>query len=318
MTPELRKKIAFVAKALISIGLMSWLLSRQDWAQISEQFQKISPITVVILIGVYFLTQLTSAIRWFLTGSSIKLIDPLWYYIRLYFLGLFFNLFLPTGMGGDVVKSYKLGARHKRQLASAFSILIERGIGFLALFIIGAIFSFFIEKEVPAALVWSIRIIATIGLAGFITAPIVLKFVAKYLPKFSEFFNVIDAFYSNKKSVLKIFSLSMLVQLISATEVCIVMHALDLQASIAFGVFAYVVSAVAVLLPAINGIGVREAGLVGLFTLINIPAESGIAVGLILFICQIPICLLGLFPLLTKELHVTKNEIKNLEHANAN
>ena len=318
MNLEQRKKLLFIVKGLISVGLMSWLLSRQDWVLIQEQFQKISPAIIGLLLPVYFSTQLISAIRWHLTGRAVGLDESRWYYIRLYFLGLFFNLFLPTGMGGDVVKSYKLGARHKRQVAAAFSILIERGIGFLAMFIIGSFFSFFIESTIPFALIWSLRLIAICGLVGFILAPKIIKIAAKFLPKFDGLFEVITAFYRNKKQVLKIFSLSIIVQIISAAEVCIVMNALDLQVPIAFGVIAYVVSSVSILLPAINGIGVREAGLVGLFALANLPAESGIAVGLILFICQIPICLIGLYPLLSKELHVTKTEIKKLEKIDAN
>lgn len=304
MKSSLKKKLLFAVKGLISAGLLTWLLSKQDWIAIKANFSKLSPMYVFGALGFYFVAQLISAVRWHITGHALKLPGTRWFYIRLYFMGMFFNLFLPTGMGGDVVKSYKLGNHHKKHGAAACSILIERGLGLVAMLTLGAVSTFFVEPVLPQIFVWLVRLVALGGLLGVCIAPSVIGVASSVIPKLNGFQDLILGFYESKLRVLKVFGLSLVIQLLSAGLVWVAVRALGLPVSTVFCVTAYTVSALAVLLPAINGLGVREAGLVGLFSLMNVPAESAIAVGLIIFCSQALVSLLGLYPLFTKELKV--------------
>ena len=297
-----RKKILIACKALISIGLLTWLLSRQDWGLIKENFSKYSPVYIAGVLACYFVSQIIAGIRWHITGHALNLPGTRGFYVRLYFLGMFFNLFLPTGMGGDVVKSYKLGNHHGKHGAAACSILIERGIGLVSMLLLGAMSTFFIEPVLPVAFVWIVRVVALAGLAGVCIAPSVIGVAASVIPKLSGFKELIAAFYENKMRVVKVFALSLIIQFISAWLIVVAVRALEIPVSNMFCITAYAVSALAVLLPAINGLGVREAGLTCLFSLVGVPAESAIAVGLSIFCAQAIVSLLGLYPLFSKEL----------------
>ncbi|MFC1468176.1 lysylphosphatidylglycerol synthase domain-containing protein, partial [Verrucomicrobiota bacterium] len=207
---------------------------------------------------------------------------------------------------GDVVKSYKLGNHHKKHGAAACSILIERGLGLVAILALGAISTFFIPPVLPLSLVWLVRIVAVFGVAGVCVAPAVVGVAASVIPKFNGFQGLISSFYESKARVLRVFGLSLVVQLLSAGLVAVAVRALGIPVPLIFCVTAYTVSALAVLLPAINGLGVREVGLVYLFSLVGVSAETAIAVGLTIFCAQALVSLLGLYPLLTKELHVKR------------
>lgn len=59
--------------------------------------------------------------------------------LRLTFIGLFFNNFLPTGAGGDAVKGYYFLKDKKRKLDLGLSIVIDRLIGSLSIMSLGFI-----------------------------------------------------------------------------------------------------------------------------------------------------------------------------------
>jgi uncharacterized protein (TIRG00374 family) len=61
------------------------------------------------------------------------------YLLFSYFIGMFFNNFLPSGMGGDVVRAYEAARDTGRGAESVTAILIERGSGMLAVFATGSI-----------------------------------------------------------------------------------------------------------------------------------------------------------------------------------
>src|SRR5258708_40333814 len=76
--------------------------------------------------------------------------------LRLYFVGTFFNSFLPSGIGGDAYKAVRIG-RARGGIASAFaSVFLDRFAGFIGLSglgLLGAITTLVIhQKHLKAAL----------------------------------------------------------------------------------------------------------------------------------------------------------------------
>jgi glycosyltransferase 2 family protein len=61
------------------------------------------------------------------------------YLLFSYFIGMFFNNFLPSGMGGDVVRAYEAARDTGKGAESVIAVVIERGSGMLAVFAAGSI-----------------------------------------------------------------------------------------------------------------------------------------------------------------------------------
>lgn len=61
------------------------------------------------------------------------------YLLFSYFISMFFNNFLPSGMGGDVVRAYEAARDTGRGAESVTAVLIERGSGMLAVFAAGSL-----------------------------------------------------------------------------------------------------------------------------------------------------------------------------------
>src|SRR5258708_22082980 len=61
------------------------------------------------------------------------------YLLFSYFISMFFNNFLPSGMGGDAVRAYETARHTGRGAESVTAVLIERGSGLLAVFATGSL-----------------------------------------------------------------------------------------------------------------------------------------------------------------------------------
>lgn len=89
-----------------------------------------------------------SALKWqfFLWRIAGKLIS-LVYLFKLYVIGYFVNGILPSHIGGDAVRSYKIG-KELGQVNAAAATILERYTGSLALLLIGAMSSL-VTTEIP-------------------------------------------------------------------------------------------------------------------------------------------------------------------------
>ena len=84
-----------------------------------------------ILLGIFI--NMTSALKWFMLTQSQGIVAGYWRIFCYYLIGQFYNLFLPTSVGGDVVRSYELGKFSGRQADALASVFVERYTGVLVL-----------------------------------------------------------------------------------------------------------------------------------------------------------------------------------------
>ena len=78
--------------------------------------------------------------------------------MKLYTLGYFFNVFTPASIGGDVVRSYHLGAKLESQRYAAVATFLERFTGLLAMALLGVLFVL-VGSEVTAGLEYAIFLV---------------------------------------------------------------------------------------------------------------------------------------------------------------
>ena len=120
-------------RLLGSVVLLGWLAWRTDWRQVGDAFLHLRWALWTAALGVYTLTQLVSALRWGLLARPLGFRRPAWHFVGFYFIGMFFNLFLPTSVGGDVVRAWYLDGGSGRRLAAFLGSFIDRLSGLLAL-----------------------------------------------------------------------------------------------------------------------------------------------------------------------------------------
>src|SRR5260370_27638433 len=124
-----KRSWTFVNKALrlgVSGVLLGWIAWHTDWVQMGQAFARLRVGLWLAALATLALTQAVSALRWQMLARPLGFDRPLWQYTGFYFIGMYFNLLLPTSVGGDVVRAWYLDRRSGRRLAAFVAVLLDR------------------------------------------------------------------------------------------------------------------------------------------------------------------------------------------------
>jgi len=192
MPPEadlvLEKKESTVSrllKLLLKIAitvLCFWYISKKiDFARALDALRKADWTFQLLAVLSFLFSKLLAAFRLNINFRNIKVQLPEWRNIKLYWLGMFYNLFLPGSISGDAYKvvllNRRYGAPYKKTSAA---VLLDRFSGLLALGVILSVYGVIVlDKPVWDALLMIGALVAIVGLN------LVVRFFFKdFLPGF--------------------------------------------------------------------------------------------------------------------------------------
>src|SRR5215831_15677962 len=156
------KKYWRLLGSLVLVGLLIW---RIDWRQVGSAFAQLNVTYWLMALGVYAVAQCVSAARWQILAGTLGLGGRWWDYLSYYFIGMFFNLVLPTSVGGDVVRAWYLDGKSGRRAIAFISVVADR-VGGVVLLLLALIALPFRPAGLPAWVVWMVAGIAGGALLG--------------------------------------------------------------------------------------------------------------------------------------------------------
>ena len=191
-------------------------------------------------------------------------------------IGLFFNNFLPTSAGGDLLKIYYASQGSARKGGAIAAILTDRFFGLFTIFLLASV-ALLLEKNVKNRDVLTIFTWGIFGLFLLLTFLAlnkdcsskikgILEGLFKGESKMKSFFEVIsrtiERIRKAKISVVYILSLSLIIQFLSIGVMFLLSKSLSLN--IAFSVLIVIVPIifVVIMFPSVNGLGIREGAYV--------------------------------------------------------
>jgi uncharacterized protein (TIRG00374 family) len=208
-------------------------------------------------------------------------------------LGYFFNNLLPSGFGGDAVKTVAFGRRFGNMANSVAAVAISRVMGLLAMFLcFFATLPFVVSRyQIPAmytGAVCAVAILSVLIIVGGlfsdkIKLPVAITSKVPFLLKLQDAFSI----YRNHKKAFAFSGLdSIWLQISSIAIHYAYFQAVGVPVDLAtITVFMTITITVSMLPISINGIGIREGVNVSLFTgLLGIPADTVLAAALIGYI----------------------------------
>lgn len=155
-------------RLLVSAGLLGLLAWRADWGQVAAAVARLHLGWAAAALAAYLLTQLVSASRWRLLARPLGFDHSRRHFAGMFYVGMYFNLFLPTSVGGDVVRAWFLGGPGRRG-AAMISVLTDRGSGLLVLLALACVATLLSPDPVPPEIQFSVAALvagAVLGLAG--------------------------------------------------------------------------------------------------------------------------------------------------------
>lgn len=135
-------------KSMLTGILILLLLFRFDFHEEHQLLLHLNPLFLLTAIVLHLLVFLCGSFRWWLLLNHI---EPKYVYrniIPIYYLGLFSNNFLPTGFGGDVVRTAYLSTRGYRVSCLLSSTFMDRTLG-LAVLLLSGLLTMIVQNSFP-------------------------------------------------------------------------------------------------------------------------------------------------------------------------
>ena len=291
-----KSAVIFMVKLLVSVGLLTYFLTQIDVEQFLRTLASADFSYIAAALVIYLLTQVMSAVRWTVLTRPLGIRTPFKDIIAYYFIGMFFNLFAPGTVGGDVSRVYYLAKDQERDRKTSLSltavqatasVVMDRVIGMVALIWVGAAgLLLFPEYGIPPA----IRYLTLLLAAGFLIAGLLMPLLRRLLPGDGyplvvKLRLILTSYRQGWRVILQAITLSLIVHLIQAWLHVIMGLALHVSVPLSFCLIVYPLVGIFAALPiSLNGLGLREGGYIFLLALIGIDSEKGIAFGLLLFL----------------------------------
>jgi uncharacterized membrane protein YbhN (UPF0104 family) len=289
-------------RAAVSAAVLGGLAWRTDWGQLAAAFRGLRWEYWLAAVGLFLATQVMSAVRWQWLARPLGFAAPLRRFVAHYFVGMFFNLLLPTSVGGDVVRAVCLNAGSGRKTAAALSVLLDRLSGLLVLLALACVAALAYPLPLPpwvamavgaaaggavvglAVLPASTRLLARLDVAGAGRWRGPLGKVRSLATSLREAFGV----YRGRPRLLAAsVLLSLVVQVAGVAQVALVGRAIGLDVPVGvYGVAVPMVALLTLLPVSVNGMGVREAGMVLFLHPAGVAAGPAVAVAFLWFCVQ--------------------------------
>jgi uncharacterized protein (TIRG00374 family) len=189
-------------------------------------------------------------------------------------VGLFFNLFLPSALGGDIVKAYLIGKKSGSHVRAISSVFVDRMLGVAALLSLALMaLPFFLRISFDLRLAGVVFMVGT----GFGTLVLFFvnpglarrfRFVKALVPsdlgkrKLSELYDAVSRCRHRPSLLGACYALSFFVQMLGIAMGFVIAKSIGMNVSLLVFALVIPVSAIASMVPSLGGLGVREASVI--------------------------------------------------------
>jgi len=267
----MRKKIFLLLRIVISFLLLFLLLKFVNLSQFIAILKKADKKIILVVIFLNLMIVPFISYRWQIILASQKFLIKLSELVRLTFIGMFFNNFLPTSAGGDVVKGYYLlkDKDSDKKIDLGASVLFDRIIGTISIITMALIAAILFYRRLPFR-----AILFIFFLSVFIFSLILFLRNQSFARRFSRFFRfykyktldiqskrIYERFHRyvhSQRMLTKSIGISFIAQIFSILMNYLIIIGLGARIPL-FILFIYVpLIWVFALFPSINGLGIRE------------------------------------------------------------
>lgn len=292
MAGKISPKLA--VKIVISIVLLAFLLHYTGFEDTLKKLSQANLWYIPVGVVMYLLCQLISAYRWKFLSAALDFRLSLREFYDYYLIGMFFNLFLPGAIGGDMLRMVYLAKSAQRKKREALlTLLAERGVGLVALLLLTSIVSLTptlmaMDLSIPlkflsiGPIYFDLRMLllslSSALLLGYLSLwCIPMEQLIKRIPKL-EILGQAKVYWANVGLLCKSVSISLMVHALLVCMHMLIAEALHVHVDILYLTVVYGIVSLASVLPiAFNGFGVREGTYLLLLTKAGLPPQTALA-----------------------------------------
>ena len=301
----MKKGYVLPIKVAVSGGLLYLLFRGMDLKTFWETVSSVSYTTLLVILLLLICIQTLSTLRWHtILNKDYRMPFPR--LLSTYFIGMYFNNFLPTLVGGDLVKAYYIYRESGKGGVSLASIFLDRYSGFTALMALTAVATyagyplvrgssilwlllFLLGSFTVLSLIiwidlfhgWAVRILTGVRLFGINR-------------KVDTFYRALMGYRGERAILIKTFSLSLVIQGGVIFGYYLLSRAIGMEMPLNyFFIFVPLATVVAMLPFSLAGLGIREGAFVFLFAKAGGTSAEAMSVSLLFFFTTVIVSLIG-------------------------
>lgn len=289
----LRKHRSTLLKAAVTIVGLGIVLSQIDLRNVSETLLSAQWGWLGITFGLILLSLVIRAVRWFFLLEGLGVTLSLGRLVALYYVGNFFNAFLPTSFGGDVMRVVEVTRDVPTEVAAG-TVIVDRLTGLLMLFVMALLSLPFRPEDFPPGLLALVIAVSVIGLLGGIVlldGRLILR-IGRFLPAVlsptgtgpvAKILSAVNAV--GWRAILKALGMSLVFNAVLVLWWWTAARALEFDIPFTHFLLVVPILSISLLIPSIGGLGPREAVAPTLFAS-QIADDSAVALSLLVFFLQ--------------------------------
>jgi uncharacterized membrane protein YbhN (UPF0104 family) len=288
-----RTALVWAFKIVVSLGLLALLFSRVDFATLWGYARTASPPWLAAALAVQLVFILISAWRWGLLLDAARVPVTRAELVTSFFVATFFNNFLPSNIGGDVIRIADTAKPAGSKTIATLIVLADRGIGLVGLVLVAALGASLADHLpgtgiVGPSILWMVLAGSLAGAGVLIWRPALLVRMLRPIERFhpewiGERLDRLEGLLGHLRAapaaLAGCLAGAIAVQMVLVTFYMTIARSLSVP--ISFWQLALIVpmSFLMQLIPlSMNGFGVREATFAYYFTRIGLPIEQALLV----------------------------------------
>jgi uncharacterized membrane protein YbhN (UPF0104 family) len=299
----MRKNVSSILKIGVSLIGLAYVVWKVPLQEVGQLLVGLEWKWVIVAFALVTISLVLRAYRWLLLLRGLDSAIRFGRLVELYFVGNFFNAFLPSGFGGDAVRALE-AARDVPANIAAGTVIVDRLTGLLMLFIMALIVLPFRPADFPDELALAIIALCVTGLIGgfvLLNGRLIIRLGA-WLPgplspegsgPVAKFLQAVQG--CGWRAIASALGVSAVFNLLLAGWWAACGRALGLSIPYTYYLLVVPILSVILLVPSIGGLGVRESLAPTLFVgagLSSTGAEA-VAISLLVFIVMRMASLLG-------------------------
>jgi uncharacterized membrane protein YbhN (UPF0104 family) len=260
-----------ITGTILSLGLLVWLVTQQDWDAFLTTLQKMRWELALLAAVLVLVTQTFNATRWFTLLRAIGLSTTWLRSIQIFFAGLYVSNFLPTTIGGDVLRLSGIAAETDEGVNAGATVIIDRLVSLAGMALLLPFSFIYLVPAIGGA--------ATLAAPGYVMG---LSWFDSIRPRMRKVWEAFALWKGKPGALAAAWVVSLAGVLSYLVSLLLLAHELDINVSLAQVAGVTGLTYFMTLLPiSLNGWGVREVGVVAFYTTLGAGADQAVALALV-------------------------------------
>ena len=273
----MKNKIFSILQIVITVFFIYFTVSNLDLSKLFELLNNINILYLIIAASIYFSSQIISSERLRYILNDNKFIISFKQNFTLYLIGLFYNFFIPGGIGGDAYKSFLMNKKFNWKLSKVVKLLfLDRliGLGVLCCILIGLYEIIFLKFN----FIYLILTLCFLSIIGYYMVKLIFK---------------------NQNIFWKSFLYSIASHTIQFISLLIILYSLGIDDSYFEIIIVFILSSIFSVF-SFGGIGIREYIFLSSASILSFSPELAASIGLLFTISAAMSSLPGLKFIISK------------------